>query len=388
MTKAILLPVLGSVVLLVLFFLLNIVKYIFLVIISLSSLLSLSWMLYGPVARGFYWIHDNWSSMPLFIRCGPDLRLVDEDGEEGNALLDSATPPENPKGSPPVADLYEYSSEVDLSQIGSLDSEAGQEEEEEEEENDDEDAESEDDMAPIGNEGVVGLCGPESAQRRIRWLCNEQIGLAYFPVALFGSFGLALTLLILWYTTNHWIVLNTLAICLAVTSLTSLRIQSIKVALVFLLLFFLYDIFWVFLSGYFFKESVMESVARNVSSSGSGGIDLPILIRAPKFGYGEMQGLSSYNWMFLSQPSAAVFGPAVGIFRGLNQLFRSQTLGFMMLGLGDIILPGVFINFLRRFDHEKRYMRWPLRYTTIGLFGCASCLCVPLPVSSPYFHRV
>jgi hypothetical protein len=55
----------------------------------------------------------------------------------------------------------------------------------------------------------------------------------------------------------------------------------------------------------------------------------------------------------------------------------------MMLGLGDIILPGVFINFLRRFDYERGYKWWPTGYSTVGLVGCTypSALC---PFAFPF----
>eukprot|EP01122_Echinamoeba_exundans_P005299 TRINITY_DN15462_c0_g1_i1.p1 TRINITY_DN15462_c0_g1~~TRINITY_DN15462_c0_g1_i1.p1 ORF type:complete len:496 (+),score=59.72 TRINITY_DN15462_c0_g1_i1:61-1548(+) len=328
MTKAILFPIVGSVVLLVLFFLLNIVKYIFLILISLSSLLSLTIMFYDPWSTLLMKISHRWTSFPSFIRCMPQngaTVTISDEVQQQEALLND------------VEDQREESEEED--------------------------------DGPIDNEGVVSLCGPERVQRGCVWLCHDKIGLSYFPISLVTACGTAVTLLLLWYTTNHWVVLNALAICMAVTSLTSLRIQSIKVALVFLILFFLYDIFWVFLSSYFFKESVMESVARNVSSSGSGGIDLPILIRFPKLGNGEIQGLATHNYMFIDRPCASCLGPGVGLFSSLSRIFRTESLGFMMLGLGDIILPGVFINFLRRFDYERGYRWWPTGYSTVGLVG-------------------
>jgi hypothetical protein len=228
MTKAILFPVVGSVVLLVLFFLLNIVKYIFLVIISLSSLLSLTIMFYDPWSALLMKISHRWTWFPSFIRCMP----------HGGALVRATDD--------------EQQQEALLTAI-----------------DDQEELDDDEEDGPIDNEGVVSMCGPERAQRGCVWLCHDKIGLSYFPISLATACATAVTLLLLWYTTNHWLVLNALAICMAVTSLTSLRIQSIKVALVFLVLFFLYDIFWVFLSSYFFKESVMYVILIFLASAAS-----------------------------------------------------------------------------------------------------------------------
>lgn len=55
-----------------------------------------------------------------------------------------------------------------------------------------------------------------------------------------------------------------------------------KVATIILSLFFVYDVFFVFLSEYIFKANVMETVARGAVDSGSSLPPLPMLILIPK----------------------------------------------------------------------------------------------------------
>ncbi|MDP2434269.1 MAG: hypothetical protein Q8P67_00835, partial [archaeon] len=119
-----------------------------------------------------------------------------------------------------------------------------------------------------------------------------------------ASLLFAIVLVALWLVFREWITTDILAIYLAVTSIAVLRLSSLKVATILLSLFFLYDIFWVFLSSCLFGRNVMVTVAVSIPS-------VPILIAFPRF-------LDSH--------------------------------GLSMLGLGDIVLPGIFLSFLYRTD--------------------------------------
>ncbi|KAK4404102.1 Signal peptide peptidase-like 2 [Sesamum angolense] len=85
--------------------------------------------------------------------------------------------------------------------------------------------------------------------------------------------------------------------------------QDILVATVLLCCAFLYDIFWVFLSPFIFRDSVMIAVARG---DNSGGEAIPMLLRVPKLA-------DPYN-------------------------------DYSMIGFGDIIFPGLLVSFSFRFD--------------------------------------
>eukprot|EP01116_Phalansterium_solitarium_P002789 TRINITY_DN1305_c1_g2_i2.p1 TRINITY_DN1305_c1_g2~~TRINITY_DN1305_c1_g2_i2.p1 ORF type:complete len:368 (-),score=85.51 TRINITY_DN1305_c1_g2_i2:340-1443(-) len=139
----------------------------------------------------------------------------------------------------------------------------------------------------------------------IRWVGDT-------PRSAIASFVFAVLLVVLWWCWPYYLVGDLLAIALAIAALTFVRIPNLKIATIVLTLFFIYDIFWVFLSGLIFKKSVMEEVAVSVAPS------LPIVIVFPRM---------------LDYPASS------------------------LLGLGDIVLPGIFLCFLYRFDH--------LRYTSL-----------------------
>ena len=110
------------------------------------------------------------------------------------------------------------------------------------------------------------------------------------------------------------------------------RINSFKVGCILLTMLFFYDIFWVFFSDRIFSESVMVSVATRV--------DLPLLLEIPAF-----------------RPLP------------INQC--------SMIGLGDIALPGFFINFTKRFGKLKKtssYFLLSMFSYTIALLACSLIL--------------
>ncbi|KAF3610346.1 hypothetical protein DY000_02044114 [Brassica cretica] len=87
------------------------------------------------------------------------------------------------------------------------------------------------------------------------------------------------------------------------------RVPNLKVGVVLLSCAFMYDIFWVFVSKWWFRESVMIVVARG-DKSGEDGI--PMLLKIPR-----------------------MFDPWGG---------------YSIIGFGDIILPGLLVTFALRYD--------------------------------------
>ncbi|GAB4857146.1 Signal peptide peptidase-like 3 [Ancistrocladus abbreviatus] len=110
-----------------------------------------------------------------------------------------------------------------------------------------------------------------------------------------------------------WIGQDVLGICFMISVLQIVRLPNIKVATVLLCCAFIYDIFWVFLSPYIFKQSVMITVARGDKA---GGEAIPMLLRFPRF-------LDPWS-------------------------------GFDMIGFGDIIFPGLLLSFSHRFDKANK----------------------------------
>eukprot|EP01119_Soliformovum_irregulare_P019583 TRINITY_DN6232_c0_g1_i1.p1 TRINITY_DN6232_c0_g1~~TRINITY_DN6232_c0_g1_i1.p1 ORF type:complete len:349 (-),score=67.30 TRINITY_DN6232_c0_g1_i1:35-1054(-) len=121
------------------------------------------------------------------------------------------------------------------------------------------------------------------------------------------SFFVALSVVIPWLVFRWFLLTDILAFCLALSGLAFVRLPNLKISTLILVLFFLYDIFWVFLSEFIFKSNVMVSVAKNLPS-------LPMVILIPRVLYP----------------------------------------GYSLLGVGDIVLPGLFLCFLYRFDLTRR----------------------------------
>jgi len=106
-----------------------------------------------------------------------------------------------------------------------------------------------------------------------------------------------------WYVlTKHWIANNILGLSFSIQGISLLSLGSYKVGCILLSGLFFYDIFWVF------GTDVMVTVAKS--------FDAPVKLLFPK------------------------------------DLFAEQ-LQFSMLGLGDIVIPGIFIALLLRFDAKR-----------------------------------
>jgi len=103
---------------------------------------------------------------------------------------------------------------------------------------------------------------------------------------------------------RHWITNNLLGIAFSIYGIEALHLSSFKAGTILLSGLFIYDVFWVF------GTDVMTTVAK--------GIDAPILLMFP-------QDILRKGWLDASKHG--------------------------MLGLGDIVIPGIFIALLRRFDH-------------------------------------
>eukprot|EP01113_Clastostelium_recurvatum_P009903 TRINITY_DN14833_c0_g1_i3.p1 TRINITY_DN14833_c0_g1~~TRINITY_DN14833_c0_g1_i3.p1 ORF type:complete len:240 (+),score=48.54 TRINITY_DN14833_c0_g1_i3:526-1245(+) len=130
-----------------------------------------------------------------------------------------------------------------------------------------------------------------------------------------------------WLFTGHWIPTNMIAVSIAITGMMFTRIGSMKIAFILLWLFFIYDVFWVFLSHFIFGTSVMLSVAGPVSQ-----LSLPLVIAYPR-------------------------------------IFAKYS--YSLLGLGDIVLPGLFISYLYRLKSSTaiQLSRAGLSYYAIALIG-------------------
>ena len=117
------------------------------------------------------------------------------------------------------------------------------------------------------------------------------------------AFAFSLVIVGLYMWTDHWILNNVIAIAFSVQAIESLFLGNFRVGFLLLSLLFFYDIFFVF------GTDVMLTVAKNINA--------PIkILFAGKWVEDDPDGKREYS----------------------------------LLGLGDIVLPGIFISMALRFD--------------------------------------
>lgn len=138
-------------------------------------------------------------------------------------------------------------------------------------------------------------------------------------------------LVMVWIVTGHWVLMDALAMGLCVSMIAYIRLPSLKVSTLLLIGLLVYDVFWVFFSSYIFKANVMVRVATQQAEN-------PVQIMASKLKMNPVGNISPQ----ISLPGKLVF-PSM------------QDRGrFSMLGLGDIVMPGLLLCFVMRYDNYKR----------------------------------
>jgi len=135
-------------------------------------------------------------------------------------------------------------------------------------------------------------------------------------------------LLLVWYSlTKHWIANNFIGLAFCVQGVSLISLGSYQTGCILLGGLFFYDIFWVF------GTDVMVTVAKS--------FDAPIKLVFPK------------------------------------NILTAAEYTFSMLGLGDIVIPGIFIALLLRYDlyrcqrdrvlYDNSYFKLTLTAYTVGL---------------------
>nr|KJB41341.1 hypothetical protein B456_007G099700 [Gossypium raimondii] len=174
--------------------------------------------------------------------------------------------------------------------------------------------------------------------------CFQRFAESFIKVPLFGAVShltlavcpFCITFAVVWAVYRRisfaWIGQDILGIALIITVLQIVRVPNLKVGTVLLGCAFLYDIFWVFVSKWWFHESVMIVVARG-DKSGEDGI--PMLLKIPR-----------------------IYDPWGG---------------YSVIGFGDIILPGLLVAFSLRYDWLTKktlragYFIWAMTAYGLGL---------------------
>jgi signal peptide peptidase-like protein 3 len=145
------------------------------------------------------------------------------------------------------------------------------------------------------------------------------------------SFCVSFVIVCVWILTGHWLLMDALGMGLCVAFIALVQLPSLKVSTFLLVGLLIYDVFWVFFSSYIFSTNVMVKVATRPAEN-------PIGILAKKL---HLTSLTN-NSPKLSLPGKLVF-PSV---RNAGH--------FSMLGLGDIVMPGLLLCFVLRYEAYKR----------------------------------
>uniref|UniRef100_A0A8B9LPQ2 Signal peptide peptidase 3 n=2 Tax=Astyanax mexicanus TaxID=7994 RepID=A0A8B9LPQ2_ASTMX len=170
------------------------------------------------------------------------------------------------------------------------------------------------------------LTRPCSSQNKISFGCCGR-----FTLAELLSFSLSVMLVLIWVLTGHWLLMDALAMGLCVAMIAFVRLPSLKVSCLLLSGLLIYDVFWVFFSAYIFNSNVMVKVATQPA-------DNPLDVISRKLHLGPGMGRDVPR---LSLPGKLVFPSSTGSH-------------FSMLGIGDIVMPGLLLCFVLRYDNYKK----------------------------------
>jgi hypothetical protein len=133
----------------------------------------------------------------------------------------------------------------------------------------------------------------------------------------------------------YWVVQDVFGACMCILFLDTIKINAIRVAAILLIVAFFYDIFFVFVTPLLTKHG--ESIMVNVATSGG----------PPKADPSWCEKYPTSADCKGGDPLPMLFAiPRIGDYQG----------GSSMLGLGDIVLPGLLLSFASRFDEAKRLM--------------------------------
>eukprot|EP00640_Fibrocapsa_japonica_P000613 CAMPEP_0113934592 /NCGR_PEP_ID=MMETSP1339-20121228/1905_1 /TAXON_ID=94617 /ORGANISM="Fibrocapsa japonica" /LENGTH=642 /DNA_ID=CAMNT_0000936457 /DNA_START=48 /DNA_END=1976 /DNA_ORIENTATION=+ /assembly_acc=CAM_ASM_000762 len=151
--------------------------------------------------------------------------------------------------------------------------------------------------------------------------------------------------------TNYaWVLQDLFGVCLCILFLSVIRFPNIKVASVLLCMAFVYDIFFVFISPVVFGESVMVKVATG----------------------GEPKADPSYCEKYPSDADCQT-GEQLPMLLMVPRLWDYHG-GYGMLGLGDIVLPGLVVAFALRYDLHKGRNPWCGGFFAYMVIGYAAGL--------------
>lgn len=158
-----------------------------------------------------------------------------------------------------------------------------------------------------------------------------------------------------WTCTGAWLLNNVIAASFVINGLALLRLPNLRLAALLLALLFVYDIWWVFGSEMVFGKNVMVTVAAHQGQN-------PAAAVAPSLVVPQLDLPMKMMWP------------------------RSDGRGFTMLGLGDIVMPGLALVVAAAADDRagRRLFALPLGIFGSGAAGYTAGLVVTVVVVNLY----
>ena len=154
---------------------------------------------------------------------------------------------------------------------------------------------------------------------------------------------------------------------LCVAFIAFVRLPSLKVSTLLLSGLLLYDVFWVFFSQYVFNANVMVKVATRPADNPVGAMARKLHLGKVLVNFIQLNFKIQFNLVNLIQLSFYLINSVSGL--GGHMARNAPRLSlpgklvfpsthnsghFSMLGLGDIVMPGLLLCFVMRYDAYKR----------------------------------
>lgn len=168
--------------------------------------------------------------------------------------------------------------------------------------------------------------------------CTEpviDVKITWLNVAV-SVLAIAFTAYYVW--TKNWIASNIFGLSFAISAISLIQLDSFATGMILLAGLFAYDVFWVF------GTNVMVKVAKS--------FDVPVKLLFPRD--------------VLTNPMAE----------------------FTMLGLGDIVIPGVFVSLCLKFDDYLASKKHPAKHKVNGIVKSAKTFPKPYFYTSLIFYII
>lgn len=159
-----------------------------------------------------------------------------------------------------------------------------------------------------------------------------------WPLADILGMFLSGALAVVWFVHRRsaWYLQDVFGVTLCFVFLRTVQLPNLKVATILLSLAFFYDIFFVFISPLIFGSSVMEDVATGGPAA---------YTRSDYPGIDFCERYPQYSKCLDPEPMPMLL---------VLPRIMNWVGGVSMLGLGDIILPGLLLTYALRFDYSPQ----------------------------------